>query len=457
MITKQEKFINAAKAIHGDAYDYSKAIFKTTKDKVCIIHLTCGREFWQTPELHVRRKYRCSHCYKSKPVGIEVFIARSRVIHGNEYNYDKVIYKDNNTKVCILHLNCGKEFWQVPDSHMRAGNGCPHCYGAGHLTTEIFIQRAVQIHGNEYDYTKVVYVNNRTPVCLRHKKCGREFWQTPDSHARAGHKCYLCFKRTIMSIDEFIERSIEKHGLEYDYSKVVYITNNTPVCIVHKKCGTENWQRPAGHMDGRGCIKCSGRQTLTQEEFLRRAVEINGDAYDYSKVKYVNIDTHITITHKKCGNEFQQVPYSHLIGYQCAHCVNKAYSKVAIEWLNKVSNFLGIEIKHATNGGEYTLRLVNGKLRKLDGSYEPDFFKIAFEFDGDFWHGNPEVFDPDMINPKTGKKFSDMYKETIRKKQELQKLGWYVVSIWENDYRTGILMYPEDQQHFFLHDYTHPI
>lgn len=51
------------------------------------------------------------------------------------------------------------------------------------LTTEEFIKRAKEVHGNEYDYSKVEYVNAMTKVCIISKKYG-EFWQTPMNHLK---------------------------------------------------------------------------------------------------------------------------------------------------------------------------------------------------------------------------------------------------------------------------------
>ena len=46
-----------------------------------------------------------------------------------------------------------------------------------------FIEKAKQIHGDKYDYSKVEYVNNRTKVCIICPEHG-EFWQTPDNHLK---------------------------------------------------------------------------------------------------------------------------------------------------------------------------------------------------------------------------------------------------------------------------------
>lgn len=51
---------------------------------------------------------------------------RFQNIHGNKYNYSKVIYKGASKKVTIICPLHG-EFKQTPNSHLR-GSGCKLCY-----------------------------------------------------------------------------------------------------------------------------------------------------------------------------------------------------------------------------------------------------------------------------------------------------------------------------------------
>lgn len=56
----------------------------------------------------------------------EQFIAEAKAVHGDKYDYSKVEYVNNNTKVCIICPTHG-EFWQIPKSHLN-GNGCKKCH-----------------------------------------------------------------------------------------------------------------------------------------------------------------------------------------------------------------------------------------------------------------------------------------------------------------------------------------
>jgi hypothetical protein len=58
-------------------------------------------------------------------LGVDEFIRRSRIVHGDKYDYSKVKYYNNGTKVEIICPEHGS-FWQVPVNHF-SGQGCPKC------------------------------------------------------------------------------------------------------------------------------------------------------------------------------------------------------------------------------------------------------------------------------------------------------------------------------------------
>lgn len=116
------------------------------------------------------------------------FIKKAQEKHGDKYDYSKVDYKNAHTKICIICPEHG-EFWQTPTSHLQ-GTKCPKCSGKFHYTTQDFIEKAKQIHGDKYDYSKVEYKNNSTKVCIVCPEHG-EFWQTPVNHL-TGNGCPNC-------------------------------------------------------------------------------------------------------------------------------------------------------------------------------------------------------------------------------------------------------------------------
>jgi len=243
-----EEFIEKAKKVHGDKYDYSKVKYVNARTNVCIICPIHG-EFWQTPDAHIRGA-RCPSCAGIKQLTTEEFIRRAKKIHGDKYDYSKVNYVNSSTKVCIICLEHG-EFWQLPFVHLK-GSGCPRCVGK-YMTTEEFIRKAREVHGDKYDYSKVKYVDGKTNVCIICPIHG-EFWQLPGNHL-IGKGCSKCAGKN-MSTEEFIRRAKKIHGDKYDYSNVNYIKSREKVCIICPIHG-EFWQTPNAHLRGQGCPICN--------------------------------------------------------------------------------------------------------------------------------------------------------------------------------------------------------
>lgn len=298
-----------------------------------------------------------------KKLTTEEFIKKAKEIHGDKYDYSKTIYINRRTKVCIICPEHG-EFWQTANNHLGS-NGCPICSGHKKRNTEKFIKDAKEIHGDKYDYSKTKFIGLKTKVCIICPKHG-EFWQTAANHLK-GCGCPICINKQGNTIS-FIEKAKEAHGNKYDYSKVEYKNNSTKVCIICPKHG-EFWQTPANHLSGGGCPKCNGNAKLTTEEFIKKAKQIHGDKYDYSKVKYKNYTTPVCIICPKHG-EFWQKPTGHLRGTGCPNCKKSKGEKIIEKFL--IENNIDYVYNH-------TLKML--------GKFRPDFYlpkyNLVIEFDGE--------------------------------------------------------------------------
>lgn len=128
--------------------------------------------------------------------------------------------------------------------------------------------------------------------------------------------------------EEFIQKVKEVHGDRYDYSKVEYINYSTKICIIcHEKdeFGEEHgefWVTPGNFLKNRNCPKCSKREKLTKDIFIKKARSVHGDKYDYSKVNIHGVDSKVTIVCPIHG-PFEQTPYKHIQRQQgCPTCGN---------------------------------------------------------------------------------------------------------------------------------------
>ena len=260
----------------------------------------------------------------------ENFEIESRKIHGNKYNYSKVEYINMTTKVCIICPQHG-EFWQTPKAHIRQKYGCFKCAvnkraNNKKKNTKEFIDEAVKIHNNKYDYSKVEYSLSSEKVCIICPEHG-EFWQVANEHLK-GHGCPKCGINNIsvknrLTTEEFIRKAKVIHNNKYDYSKVEYIVNNEYVTIICPEHG-EFTQTPNSHLNGSGCPKCGNRKiseskVLSQETFITKCEIIHNKKYDYSKVKYDGYKSQITIICPTHG-EFKQLASDHINGHGCPIC-----------------------------------------------------------------------------------------------------------------------------------------
>ena len=214
-----ESFIEKAKQVHGDKYDYSNVKYVGANNKVCI---TCPKHgnFYQIAAGHLRGQ-NCPICRNEKFSLIhkstkENFIKKAKEIHGDKYDYSKVDYIDAKTKVCIICPEHG-EFWQTPNSHL-VGHGCFECglYSCKPkgLSTDEFVEKAKLIHANKYDYSRVDYINTHTNVCIICHKHG-EFWQRPNSHL-SGKGCPMCNES---HLERDIRLLLDNNHVLYEYRK----------------------------------------------------------------------------------------------------------------------------------------------------------------------------------------------------------------------------------------------
>jgi hypothetical protein len=350
------------------------------------------------------------------------FITKARLKHGDLYDYSKVDYIKSNIKVIII---CNKhgEFPQKPEDHLT-GHGCPFCRIVNRRSTTVkFIKSAKLIHSERYDYSNVDYIKNNTEVIIICKLHG-EFPQKPDSHL-SGSGCPLCGGK-VKSTSDFIKKAKLVHGNKYNYSKVDFINALTEVIIFCKIHG-EFPQKPHYHLCGTGCIKCTGRVSST-EEFIVQANLIHNNKYDYSKVVYVKSDSKIILHCNKHG-DFPQIPNSHLNGSGCSKCNSMGHSQKSINWIESIMQSENIFIQHAGNIGEHKIKTTR---YKADGYCEST--NTIYEFYGDYYHGNTNIYTSDFYNTLIYKTMGELYQKTIDREQKIKNLGYNLVVMWESDY-----------------------
>ena len=194
------------------------------------------------------------------------------------------------------------------------------------MTRELFIARAKLIH-EDYDYSKVIYINSKTKIILICPKHG-EFLITPNAVLSQKQGCPICGGSKKSTTEEFINKA-KKIFPDYIYDKVRYQNNKTKVIIVCPKHG-DFFTKPNSLLNKEGCPLCGKENrilanTKSKEEFIRKAKLIFPN-YDYSKVKYINENFKISVICNIHG-EFKITPHNLLSKHGCQKCANEKIKK----------------------------------------------------------------------------------------------------------------------------------
>jgi very-short-patch-repair endonuclease len=328
----QEGFIEKCNEVHDNKYDYSLVEYKGVGNKIEII---CHKHgiFTQGAKQH-KEGQGCSKCSGKYKKTTKEFIKESKKIHGDKYDYSLVEYINNRTLVKLIDREYGYIFEQRPEHHL---NG----FFYNGYTTESFILKSKEIHGDKYDYSLVEYINSKTPVTIIDREYGFTFNQNPQHHLN-GHG-----SSGKITKDHFIKKCSEIHNNRYDYSLINEIlSNKNKVKIICKEHG-EFKQSVSNHMNlKQDCPKCAGNFPYTTESFTKRCDEIHNGKYDYSLVDYKGIGEKIKIICNDHGI-FKQSASKHLNSEQgCPECktisrgenkISKILNKNNIEYIKEHS------------------------------------------------------------------------------------------------------------------------
>jgi very-short-patch-repair endonuclease len=261
----KEEIIQKSREVHGEIYDYSIIEYING----VIENIKCKEHglFSQLRDIHINRNGGCKKCAdilrgENRKYTKEEIIQRAKEVHDDAYDYSKVIYTGIYDKIIIICKEHG-EFEQTPSNHIR-GAGCQKCYDERRgtalcFTKEEILQKAKEVHGDTYDYSKALYNgidNKMTIICNTHG----EFLQTPYCHINKEHGCKMCSailrgKNRTWTTEQFIEKANIVHKNIYNYTKTEYTKQNEKVIIICKTHG-EFSQAPSNHIQGQGCPFC---------------------------------------------------------------------------------------------------------------------------------------------------------------------------------------------------------
>lgn len=172
-----DEFIQQAKKVHGDKYDYSKVNYTGQNNDVIIICPIHG-EFSQKPAKH-RSGSECRKCSGNYVPNTDEFIKRCEEIHQDEngspiYDYSQTEYVNSRTKVTVICPKHGP--FEVLSNHHIQGSGCEKCASEKQSKRmskdqDWFVTKVSQIHQDEngnpkFDYSQTDFKNTRDKVTI---------------------------------------------------------------------------------------------------------------------------------------------------------------------------------------------------------------------------------------------------------------------------------------------------
>ena len=195
-----ERFLEKANKIWEGKYTYYESSYKGSQSTV-IANCKLHGDFTVNVQKHLAKNPQgCSKCKPSRyKKNEEKVIKRFIEVHGHKFQYGE--YKGMKNKMEIICPEHGS-FFQTPSNHLRSKD-CPKCVLEKQKETNSksltqFIKESIEIHGDKYDYSKFLYVNNKTKgiiICPEHG----EFLQSPQSHAYFGNSCPKCANKVSKS------------------------------------------------------------------------------------------------------------------------------------------------------------------------------------------------------------------------------------------------------------------
>jgi len=302
------------------------------------------------------------------------------------------------------------------------------------------ISNIIAVHGNKFTFEETTYEPYQMKIAVACRTHG--VFTIGIRQLLTGTGCPVCTKNARVKAEFEKARLLVKTrpGLHVALNKLE--TGHFEIELTCKTHGhVKTWAggfTPIWHCRKCGNKKIGNALRGSTDTFVEKAKEVHGDTYSYATVDYKGATTKVQIVCAEHG-AFNQTPTNHLSGTGCPACAinrRRAYSAIAIQWIELEGKRRGLRnIRHAENGGEYT---IPGTNLRADGFHKPT--NTIFEFHGDRWHGNLDVFKPNA-KPNhwrptvTTRK---LHAETIGREQTIRDLGYNLVVMWESDFRKSI-------------------
>jgi hypothetical protein len=328
-----------------------------------------------------------------------------------------------------------KHSWIATVANRTRGSGCPFCSGRV-ATPENNLAVCFPEIASEWHADNEKLPDNYTPVSSFKAKwiCskGHEWLTIIGDRTRKGSGCPSCCGQKATPDDNLLVTQPELASEWHPDNE------NGPECYKAKSHFKAKWKCQKGHewvasINSRhraNCRYCSGRFAYTDYNLLVVNPQLASEWHPD------NIGTPCDYTPKsnfkakwRCRNGHEWIAdiKGRAYGNGCPNC-GWTISKSETDWLDALG------LPNSTINRQVHIRIEGVRNGYLVDGFDPQT-NTVYEFDGDYWHGNPEKHDPLAINEKTKRTFGSHFEDTLKKRSDLQRSGYTVVSIWESEWK----------------------
>lgn len=390
-----EWFKNEAYKVHGDDYIYEPESYIRTKVKMWMTHKKCGHRFQQTPHNHLQGQ-GCPLCGKEyaktcKKKKYEQFLKTAEERFGNRYSFPNVKeeYENSHSKITIKCNWCDKTFVKIACDFVSSKTGGCWCKETEPQQTITYDKLSKLVLGFDIEYFSDRKIINKDKIKITCKKCGYSYNAKVSSLVTGKYTCHACNGRE-NGKNRIIPVDIIKKRMDSDFPTIIVDYSNysgtmKPLQCKCDICGYEFKRSVNAFFYGNKynispCPKCTSeaikrRKTKTTPQFALQVDNLYGKGRYTLLSNYIASDKKIDVKCNECGRTFSIEANSFLQGHGCPYhnCNSSTKEKEIVEFIKSI----------------YNCEIYNNDRKLLDGK-EIDIFipsmKMAFEFDGVFWH-----------------------------------------------------------------------
>jgi len=187
---------------------------KSGQDLVRILHKKCGNII--TSNLNNHTKRYCKYCSNKYTKSIEEYQAMSDEIFNGEFEIlEQPI--SSKIKVKIRHYKCDNTFEMMINNHVNAKQGCPKCRINSRKNNQYWVEKCIEIWGNDYKILKDVK-NVHQKVEILHVICNKTHMKNMNSFIHGKRGCPYCTK-DIKYSENYISKYLESKSILFEREK----------------------------------------------------------------------------------------------------------------------------------------------------------------------------------------------------------------------------------------------